>query len=374
VVLESDVFRRYYERMTATTILFYKEEATDTVMVVEHPDGARMIRYADGRGTAGTRTEATNRLYGHVPMLLHPQPDDVLSICFGVGNTLSALAQWQPRRLVAVELSPAVLETAHWFPTNRDVLATPGLEMRIDDGRNFLLTSDELFDVVQLEPPEIHTAGVVNLYTREFYELARRDLKPGGIVAQWMNVVLMPEHEMKMLVRTMQDVFPSTSLWAGSEWWDIVLLGTVEPLRVDARRMLERVAAPAVRADLERIGFHGAEELLAHHVLGPESLRAWAGDVAPVTDDRTWVDFSVPQSAAAGFGLFLYQTQLNVPKARATQRIRERLELLARRESPRDLLDLATLGDDERARFSASLEAEVERQREASRQELAQKQ
>jgi spermidine synthase len=364
-----DVFRRPYEKFGK--VLYYKEESTDTVIVIEgRKNGQRAIRYSDGRGTAGTNTDSANRLYAHIPMLLHPHPDDVLSIGFGVGNTLSALAQWDPRRLLCVELSPAVLETAKYFWTNRQVLETPGLEIRIDDGRNFLLTSGQRFDVVQLEPPEIHTAGVVNLYTREFYELVRRDLKPRGIVAQWLNVILMPEFEMKMLIRTMQQVFPYTTLWAGAGWWDMTLIGSMEPIALSADRMTASVARPRVRADLERVGLSGAEDMLAHHVLSPDSVHAYTRNVPIVTDDRTYVDFSVPQSPEAGFGLFLYQTNQDVPEAEARERIHQRLELLAGRESPEYLLDFRGVPDLQRARLQASLAAAVDAQRRQSRNEL----
>ena len=136
--VERDIFRSYYEEFL-DNILFYKEEVTDNVLVYERENGARSIFYSDGRGTAGTGTNFSNRLSGHIPMLLHPNPASVLSICFGVGNTLSALAQWEPDELVCVELSPGALEAAPLFPTNRGVLDTPNLEVHVDDGRNYLL-------------------------------------------------------------------------------------------------------------------------------------------------------------------------------------------------------------------------------------------
>jgi len=92
-------------------LLFYREEVTDTVMVTQDARGDRMIRFSDGRGTAGTMTVRDDKMYAHIPLLLHPAPRRVLSICFGVGNSLAAATTHPVERIDAVELSPGVVET-----------------------------------------------------------------------------------------------------------------------------------------------------------------------------------------------------------------------------------------------------------------------
>lgn len=103
-------------------------------------------------------------------MLIHPgTPKRVLHICFGVGNSLSAVASHDElERVDNVELSPHVLTAGPLFWSNDGVLRHPKVHTVIEDGRNFLLATPEIYDVIMLEPPEMFTAGVVNLYTREF--------------------------------------------------------------------------------------------------------------------------------------------------------------------------------------------------------------
>ena len=94
-------------------VLFYREEVTDTVMVTEDAGGGRMIRFADGRGTAGTVTVVEDRMYAHIPLLLHAEPRRVLQIGFGVGNTMSSLASVafrQQPNIAAVIWRPVVFE------------------------------------------------------------------------------------------------------------------------------------------------------------------------------------------------------------------------------------------------------------------------
>ena len=369
VTVARELFRSQFEKAIPGEILFYKEEITDTVMVYERKDGSRVIRYSDGRGTAGTETDTVNRIYGHLPMILHPNPDRVLSIGFGVGNTLSALGMHDSSRILLIELANGVIEAAPYFPTNQNVLETPNLELKFEDGRNFLVTTDEEFDIVQLEPPEIHTASVVNLYTKEFYELAKERMADGAIMCQWLNVILMPEYEMKMLLRTFMDAFPHSSLWTGGEGWDIIMIGSEEPIELRPEDLKKRFARKRARPDLERMGLESPQALLSYHILSPDSLDRYLGDVPSITDDWTYVDFSVPQQSESGYGVFLYRTHMAQDRRgdpANQERYRQRWEMMANRESAAYLIDDEGLDAEERTRFFELLDRETQKQRRES--------
>ena len=285
-------------------MLFYREEVTDTVMVTEDEAGGRMIRYADGRGTAGTVTVAEDRMYAHIPLLLHPEPRRILQIAFGVGNSLSSVARHPIERVDCVELSPGALEAARFFTaTNRGVLSDPRVHVTVSDGRNFLLTSRDAYDVIRLDPPELHTAGVVNLYTREFVEMARDHLAPGGIFSIWVNAVMTPDDDLRRLVRTVRSVFPHVSIWHGPLKYSWVINGSVEPHPLDLAQLLRKSKDPKVQSDLASIGIESVFHLLSHvHMVGEEVDR-FAGEGPLVTDDHTHIDFSVARSKESSFGI-----------------------------------------------------------------------
>jgi len=277
---------------------------TDTVFVTDD-EGRRMIRFGDGRGTAGTVTVREDRMYAHVPMLLHGHVERVLSICFGVGNSLAALVTYPSmERVTSVELSPSVVATAPYFAeTNRDVLENPLVDLVVADGRNFLLTTHDTFDVIRLDPPELHTAHVVNLYTREFYELARAHLRPGGIFSVWVNIVMTPEEDLRSLVRTVADVFPHVSVWHGPLRYSWVINGSMEPLDPDLQKLLAAYAIPSVQRDLAAIGVPDPYAFLSHFVFGDEGARRFGDDAPLVVDDHTRLDFTVPMSIDASYGI-----------------------------------------------------------------------
>jgi spermidine synthase len=285
-------------------LLLYREQVTDTVMVTQDQAGERYIRYGDGRGTAGTGTFREDRSYAHTAMLLHPDPRKVLNICFGVGNSLSSVSQYAVEHVDAVELSPGVTFAAPFFErTNRNVLQDPRVHLTIQDGRNFLLSRPDRYDVIRLDPPELHTAGVVNLYTQEFFQLARDHLAPGGIFSIWVNIAYTPEHELKMIAKTAAAVFPHVTIWHSPYLYSWVINGSREPRPPDLALLVQRFSDPRIRADLATIRIADPLEFLAYFVMAHDQIAAFAGDVPLITDDRTRLDFTLPRSVESFYGV-----------------------------------------------------------------------
>jgi spermidine synthase len=315
----------FFDALQGSTakLIHYREGVTDTTGVWEYPNGTRIVTYGDLRGTAGTHTELLNRAQGHLAHLLHPAPRRSLQICFGVGNTLAAAALHpEVERLDCVELSPHVRETAKFFWTNHGVLDDPKVHLIVDDGRNYLLRTRERYDVITLEPPDIFTAGVVHLYTEEFYRLAAGALADDGIFCQWLPIAEMEDVEMRMLVRAFQEVFPETSMWREGLGLGapLLLVGSKRPLRPDPVALAVRMRNPAIAGDLARIGMGTPEALTAFYLGGPEETRRWVAGAPSVTDDRTLVDFTNPRSAYSGFG-FGYFRASGAERARLQRHI-----------------------------------------------------
>jgi spermidine synthase len=308
-LLPADLFSRTLP-LPGNKLVFYREGATDTVGVVEVA-GQRVMYYEDRRGTAGTASFGWNFFLGHLPLLLHPgEPRKVLHICFGVGNSLSAVAAHEEvERVDSVELSPHVAETADYFWTNNHVIANPKVHEITDDGRNFVMASREMYDVIELEPPETFTAGVINLYTREFYRDALARLAPDGVMMQWIPVGESPLQEERMLFRAFSDVFPHATAWRQLDGGCMLLIGTKRPLAIDYLRLKEKMQRARVRRDLELSQVRDVDHLLSFFVFDEAAFAEFVHDAPPVTDDRTVLDFSMPRYLGSGFGLGVFNLQ-----------------------------------------------------------------
>lgn len=294
-----DMFARRFGK-----VLWFSEGVSETVAVCEHKDGSAWIHYSDGRGASGTTSFRGGWLYAHVPLLLHPDPHSALVICFGTGNTLGAARLHPLDRVDGVELSSEVVKASSFFKdSNHDVARDPGVRIVIDDGRNYLLGNKSQYDVITEEPPLVHTAGVVNLYSRDFYQLCERRLSDNGVMAVWLATWELEDREVRMLVRAFVDVFPHVSAWDSTHLGEWILLGSKKPLVVNGENLRRRMSEPKLANDLAKIGIRSPADFLALYLKGGEFLKEYSKDVPPVTDDRSVVDYTTPRQARANFGL-----------------------------------------------------------------------
>jgi spermidine synthase len=311
VSIDDEIFLQSFRKGKGarTTVLFYREGASDTVAVFEHwlgKEKARTLIYSDGRGAAGTGTLLWNLYFGHLPMVLHPDPQEVLHICYGSGNSVLALSRHKPRRIDVVELSPHVRDASRFFWSNEGVIDDPRVNLIIEDGRNYLLGTDRKYDVVSLEPPNVYTAGVVNLYTQEFYELVRQHLNPGGIFVQWLPTSQLSEADRGHLIRAFVEALPYAYTWQQLIGPSLLLMGTLEPLSVNLEDVERKLRSDWMRRDVETMNTRTAESFMSFFLLGDAATRELAADYEPVRDDRTIVDYTIPRYVGSGYGLSFY--------------------------------------------------------------------
>ncbi len=277
-------------------LLYYGDGPESSVAVVESEGGGGRSLIVDGDEQAGTgpRLQIHLRLLGHLPAFFHPAPRKGLVVGFGTGITTGCLLQHPFERVDQVELSKEVIEAAPLFAQfNHDALRDPRLRLVRDDGRNFLLSTRETYDVITCDPFDADDAGVTSLYCREYYELVRSRLNPGGLACQWITEHYDPE-EMKLLLRTFQSVFPHASVWLAD--FTLVAVGAVEPAAVSLEDVRRRFEDPGVKSSLEVIGVDRAEALLALLLAGPRSLREFLGEGPLNTDDRPLIEYLGPRA------------------------------------------------------------------------------
>ncbi len=243
------------------------------------------------------------RWMGHLPALAAARLDDALVICFGTGQTTDAVRRHEPASLTVVDVNAAVFGAAPLFRSNGRVLEDPRVRAVVMDGRAFLRrAAKRRFDVVTLEPMPPNFAGVNNLYSREFYELVRSRLAPGGIAAQWVPFHLIAPEHMLSIVAAFQGVFPHTRLWITPPHGTGILVGGLSPWTLRE----SDVALPPHPTPVGR-----------HFALEPDEVTALARDVEPVTDDNQllaygWQRFARAPEPGHGWYRSLHQQNLRL--------------------------------------------------------------
>lgn len=276
--------------------LFYKEGVTATVMVARNESTGEISLSLDGKVDATTSGDlGTQLLIAHIPMLLADNPRDVLVIGYGSGITVGAVTTHPVESVTAVEVEAAVIEGSRAFsPYNHDPLSNPDVQIVAADGRNFLLTSEKTYDVIVSEPSNPWRTFASNLFTKEFYELARRRLKPGGVFCSWVQLYSLPPDLFKAVVRTFSSVFPNVNVYMSASAHDLIMIGSEEPVAPVLDRIGGRLTATRVGNDTARMKIDSAFDLLTYRMLGDAETRAFAGEGPLNTDDNALLEFQSP--------------------------------------------------------------------------------
>ena len=279
------------------TLAFYEEGRGGTVAVVTQGRGENTFHrlYIQGVSNTGDAMPSLRymRIQALLPLLIHNgEPRSTLVIGFGTGITAGAMLRYPglEHRVVA-ELLPSVVKAAPLFKGNFNAANDPGVDIRLRDGRQELLRSAQIYDVITLEPPPPSAAGVVNLYSRDFYELAASRLQDRGIVAQWLPLPTQNIDDSRSLVRSFLDVFPHASLWT-SEFHEMLLVGSMKPMQLDAEKITARFQQESVRNALQDVGIGSAAALLATWVTDRAGLERFAADAPAVTDDQPRIEYA----------------------------------------------------------------------------------
>jgi len=177
--------------------------------------------------------------------------------------------------------------------------------------------------VISLEPPNVFTAGVVNLYTQEFYELGRRHLQPGGIMLQWLPTMQLSKDDRGRLIRAFTEAFPHVTIWQQLRGTTLLAVGSLAPLALDVDAIDRRVQADIMHKDVATMNVRNALGFLSFFLLNDTSARRLVATYEPVRDDKTVVDYSIPRFVGAGFGLSLYDYPIGTGTLQ--QVMRERL-------------------------------------------------
>jgi len=281
-----------------TEVVHHRDGVATSVTVARNPSSGSLALKVNGKVDASDRGDMpTQILSGLIPMLVHPDPRSALVIGYGSGVTPGAVLQTDIQRVTVAEIEAAVYEASNRFFGH--VNHRPDLESRarlvVDDGRNYLLTRDESFDVIISEPSNPWMTGAASLFTRDFFEIAASRLNEGGVFLQWLQAYELSPHNVETLLRTFRTVFPHVFVLTpdpGSN--DTFLVGSQGRTAIDFGRLQSWFDDPEMQAELRRADLLTPHGVVALLVAGPEQLdeRVPAGPIN--TDDNARIEFSAP--------------------------------------------------------------------------------
>ena len=287
--------RQIEQAARSSEVIYHKEGAFDTITIRRM--GTNRALCINGKPDASSGPDMrTQLLLGHLPMLLHGRAERVLVIGLASGVTLGATSLYPAGELDCVDISPDMPEATHFFDDiNHNVLADPRVKLFIADGRNHLALTDRKYDVIISEPSNPWIAGIADLFTREFFQLARQRLNEGGLVGIWVQGYGIEPRAFYSITKALAEVFPCVTIWELDQT-DTMLIASERPLRIDLGWIEEAFAKESIRKDLAVARVGSPRDLLAQFVTDGGGLAGAMVGVPVHTDDNALVEFSTPRT------------------------------------------------------------------------------
>lgn len=251
------------------------------------PPGGRPGRYAVARWLT------------LLPGAVREEVRELLVIGLGAGHSIEELPP-SIEEIHVVELEPEMIAANRYLASERrrDPLADPRLALHVGDVRSVLSLSRRRFDAIVSQPSHPWTSGSSHLFTREFFELARAHLAPGGVFVQWIGLDLVDAPLLQSLVATLAAAFPHVEVYQPHPWGAVLFAASDQPLGRDGAPFLAEASAEAWRA----LGVSSAEDLVLARVLDDAGARLLAAGAELNTDRRNLLQTRSPRALAKPVG------------------------------------------------------------------------
>jgi spermidine synthase len=306
-----------YGRYAATWVgqnemVYVGEGVTASVAVTRTPTGVLNYHNA-GKVQASSEPQdmRLQRMLGHITTLVPKTPTKVLVIGCGAGVTAGAVSiDPMVKDQIIAEIEPLVprVVSTYFAEHNFNVVANPKVKVHLDDARHYLLTTNEKFDAITSDPLDPWVKGAATLYTREFFEVVKSHLNPGGVVTLFVQLYESSEAAVKSEIGTFFEAFPNGAVFANTvngQGYDLVLFGQLEGAKINVDEVQKRLSDPAnaaVARSLSEVGINSAVELFGTYAGRRSDMKGWLSDAQINTDRNLKLQY------LAGLGLNLYQS------------------------------------------------------------------
>ena len=303
-------FEQYYRSVNKHELLYHKDGPDVSVVVMRDSDDPLNIwMKVNGKTDASTQDDMATQLQsGHIPVLLHQAPRDVLVVGLGSGVTVSAVLLHPVERVDVVEISDAVIEGSEFFNT---VIEAPLEDKRTTmfraDAKDFLnLQPEKGYDIIISEPSNPWIAGIGNLFSVEYFQDVAEHLRPGGIMTQWIQMYETDDAILSVVFNTFSRVFPHVTVWHPGAY-DLLLVGSMEPLEIEFEQLEVRLRSPKVHASLNqerlREKVEGILSFLSIQLMSSRSFKAtFPGKGTLNSDFFPYLEYEAPRAFFVGKG------------------------------------------------------------------------
>lgn len=280
------------------TILWAREDTQGGVTTVTEKAGVHtLLTNGKFQGNDGHEMSA-QRGFAHYPALFVKDFRRALVVGLGTGVTLDTILKYPFEKVEVAEISPAIVTASRTYfaGVGGVALDDPRVTLSLEDGRNHLFVSDARYDLIGIELSSVWFAGAGSLYSREFYQLVKARMSPGGVLQQWIQLHHIQAYDFAVVLHTLRSEFANVALFYGGGQG--ILVASEAPL----------VASSVRPAAAER----AVDDLLGDVLLTTNGIDAFVAQVASgaqqkiddlvSTDDNLYIEYATPRGNVLPWG------------------------------------------------------------------------
>jgi len=293
-------FREGFVRPDSQLLSFHEDARGGITTVVGNTVAGIVLRtlLTNGKFQGDDRGEmAAQTSFALVPTQYLSHFDRALVIGLGTGRTAFVVGAMGFGAIDVAEIAPGIVLAAkdQFAHVNHHVLDRPNVSLFLEDGRNLLLLRDATYDLITVEITSIWFAGATNLYSREFYALAKGRLREGGVLQQWIQLHHIGLEELVSVVATAHDVFPYVSLFVLGGQGLIVASTAQEEVQPAFAERLRTARAPALLGVADDSA--ALTLLVSSRLLAPADVARLSGSpLARInTDANRFLEYATPR-------------------------------------------------------------------------------
>jgi spermidine synthase len=273
------------------SLVYYSEDRAGAVGVVF--SGRNRGLYINSVAVAGNGD--AGRLMVHLPLLLQEAPREMFLVGLGATTSLRS-GVLHGVKVTAAELLASVREAGPIFLREwRELAAAGKFSVRLNDGRNELLRSGDRYDLIVVDvTPPIFSSGAVNVYSRDFFRLARTRLTKTGMMSLWVPQPCF-ESDLHMILRSMREVFPQVNVWHFPGLPGFLAVGSEEQPLPDPKILAARIKRSGAAGELPYLTPDFISRML---FMDDARVSAAAAQYPPVTDDKPYTEFPLARFLA----------------------------------------------------------------------------
>ncbi len=279
-------------------LLAQSEGIAATVSIVEDSEGVATLHINNRQQEGSSATMYADARQALLPLLLHPGPRRALFLGLGTGATARAATLDPDIRVDAVELLPEVIEASNYFSRLQQAGDLPRLRLVTADARRYVRSTGASYDVIVSDNFHPARSGSASLYTVEHFAAVRERLAGGGVFCQWLPLHQLDSDTLRVIVRSLTEVFPNSWAVLATHSLDTPVIGLVarrDGEAFDVAELRERLDSPTTAEFAAAFGFDSDIALMGQFIAGPAALERYASGAALNTDDHPVVAYQAPR-------------------------------------------------------------------------------